>query len=150
VLPGPQVVFLDFGLSKELPAAFRLNYARLTRAIMTKDEPAMVEAFRALGFKTRSDSSESLVALGRSFFEAGGPESRPYVDRDVMPEVNERMASILKQNPVTQIPGDILLIFRVLGLMSGLQKRLDSRVNMVDTILPYAESQVSEGGAAAL
>jgi aarF domain-containing kinase len=150
VLPGPVVVFLDFGLSKELPNEFRLNYARLTRAIMMKDEPAMVQAFRALGFKTKSESSESLVALGRSFFEAGGPEQRPYVDRDVMPEVNERMATILKQNPVTQIPGDILLIFRVLGLMSGLQKRLESRINMVDTILPYAEAQVQAGGAAAL
>jgi aarF domain-containing kinase len=117
---------------------------------MMKDEPGMVQAFRALGFKTKSESSESLVALGQSFFEAGGPEQRPYVDRDVMPEVNERMATILKQNPVTQIPGDILLIFRVLGLMSGLQKRLESRINMVDTILPYAEAQVDAGGAAAL
>jgi aarF domain-containing kinase len=150
VLPGPVVVFLDFGLSKELPNEFRLNYARLTRAIMTRDEPAMVAAFRALGFKTRSESSESLIALGRSFFEAGGAEQRPYIDRDVMPEVNERMATILKQNPVTQIPGDILLIFRVLGLMSGLQKRLESRIDMVDTILPYAESQVEAPGEAAL
>jgi hypothetical protein len=63
------------------------------------------------------------------------------VDADVMPEVNERLARILKENPVTQIPADILLIFRVIGLMSGLQKRLDSRVNMFDTIVPYAESQ---------
>ncbi len=150
VLPGPTVVFLDFGLSKELPDEFRLNYARLTRAIMTSDEDAMVAAFRALGFKTRSESSESLIALGRSFFEAGGPDDRPFVDKDVMPEVNERMASILKQNPVTQIPADILLIFRVLGLMSGLQKRLDSRVNMVDTILPYANAQATNGTEAAL
>ncbi|MCA9824612.1 MAG: ABC1 kinase family protein [Dehalococcoidia bacterium] len=150
VLPGPVVVFLDFGLSKELPDEFRLNYARLTRAIMTADEEKMIDAFRALGFRTKSESSESLVALGRSFFEAGGPEERPYVDRDVMPEVNERMAVILKQNPVTQIPADILLIFRVLGLMSGLQKRLDSRVNMVDTILPYANAQANDGSEAAV
>ncbi len=53
------------------------------------------------------------------------------------------LAEILKENPVTQIPPDILLIFRVLGLMSGLQKRLDSRVNMMDTIMPYAEEQAS-------
>ena len=70
--------------------------------------------------------------------------------KDVMPEVNERMAVILKQNPVTQIPADILLIFRVLGLMSGLQKRLDSRVNMVDTILPYANAQANDGSEAAV
>jgi hypothetical protein len=33
------------------------------------------------------------------------------------------------------------MIFRVIGLMSGLQKRLDSRVNMFDTIAPYAERE---------
>ena len=141
VLPGPVVVFIDFGLSKELPEEFRLNYARLSIAIMRQEEGAMVQAFRALGFKTKSADPDSLIALGRSFFESGGPEQRPYIDQDVMPEVNERLARILTANPVTQIPADILLIFRVIGLMSGLQKRLDSRVSMFDTIAPYAEEQ---------
>jgi aarF domain-containing kinase len=141
VLPGPVVVFIDFGLSKELPPEFRLNYARLVSALIAQDDQLMVEAFRALGFKTKSDDPQSLVALGRSFFESAGPASKPYVDADVMPEVNERLSKVLNQNPVTEIPGDILLIFRVIGLMSGLQKRLDSRVNMIDTIAPYAESQ---------
>lgn len=141
VLPGPVVVFIDFGLCKELPQEFRRNYARLTVALMSQDEDGMVAAFRALGFKTKSDDPESLVALGKSFFESAGPDGRPYVDRDVMPEVNTRLSRVLAANPVTQIPPDILLIFRVLGLMSGLQKHLDSRVNMFDTIGPYAESQ---------
>ncbi len=147
VMPGPVVVFLDFGLAKELPDEFRRNYARLIIAIIGGDHDAMVQAFRALGFKTRSDDPESLIALGKSFFEVGGPEAKPYVDVDVMPEVNERLARILKANPVTEIPGDVLLIFRVIGLMSGLQKRLDSRVNMIDTIAPYAEAEAA--GAAA-
>jgi predicted unusual protein kinase regulating ubiquinone biosynthesis (AarF/ABC1/UbiB family) len=144
VQPGPVVVFLDFGLSKELPEGFRLNYARLITALIAQDDAAMVKAFRAIGFKTKSDDPQSLVALGRSFFDSGGPEQKPYVDADVMPEVNERLARILHDNPVTEIPGDILLIFRVIGLMSGLQKRLDSHVNMVDTIGPYAEKQAAK------
>jgi aarF domain-containing kinase len=143
VLPGPIVVFIDFGLSKELPEDFRLNYARLVVAMMRQDEREMVEAFRAIGFRTKSDDPETLIALGRSFFEAAGPEQKPYIDADVMPEVNERLARILSANPVTEIPGEILLIFRVLGLMSGLQKRLESRVNMFETITPYAEEQAN-------
>lgn len=141
VLPGPVVVFLDFGLSKELPVEFRQNYAKLTVAIMSQDEQAMVEAFRAIGFRTKSEDPQALIALGASFFEMSGPEAKAYVDADVMPEVNERLARILTKNPVTEIPADILLIFRVVGLMSGLQKRLDSRVNLASTILPYAEEQ---------
>jgi aarF domain-containing kinase len=144
VQPGPVVVFLDFGLSKELPEAFRLNYARLITALISQDESQMVAAFRAIGFKTKSEDPQSLVALGTSFFDSAGPEGKPYVDAEVMPEVNERLARVLNANPVTEIPGDILLIFRVIGLMSGLQKRLDSRVNMVDTIAPYAEEQAAK------
>jgi predicted unusual protein kinase regulating ubiquinone biosynthesis (AarF/ABC1/UbiB family) len=146
VLPGPIVVFIDFGLSKDLPAAFRLNYAKLTVAIMRQDDAGMAEGFAAIGFETKSGDPDSLVALGRAFFESAGPDGKPYVDAEVMPEVNERLAVMLKDNPVTRMPADILLIFRVLGLMSGLQKRLDSRVSMADTILPYAESQSAAAG----
>lgn len=142
VLPGPVVVFIDFGLSKDLSTEFRLNYARLTLAIMRQDQEAMAEAFRAIGFKTKRDDPNSLIALGQAFFESAGPENKPYIDADVMPEVNERLARILNENPVTQIPAEMLLIFRVLGLMSGLQKRLDSHVDMFQTIIPYAEAQV--------
>lgn len=138
VQPGPTVVFLDFGMTKQLPDDFRRNYARLTVAILQQDEQGMVEAFRALGFETKHDDPATLVALGRSFFEVTGPDGKPYVDADVMPEVNERLSRILHENPVTKIPGDVVLIFRVLGLMSGLQKRLESRVSMVDTITPFA------------
>lgn len=141
VLPGPVVVFLDFGLSKELPEKFRQNYAKLIMALISQDNDGMVKAFRAIGFKTKSEDPDSLVALGQSFFDYGGTDNKPYVDADVMPEVNERLSRILQANPVTEIPGDILLIFRVLGLMSGLQKRLDSRVDVVETITPYAEEQ---------
>ncbi|MGE0598741.1 MAG: ABC1 kinase family protein [Dehalococcoidia bacterium] len=144
VLPGPVVVFLDFGLSKELPEEFRRNYAKLIMALIAQDNDGMVKAFRAIGFKTKSEDPESLVALGQSFFDYGGADNKPYVDADVMPEVNERLSRILQANPVTEIPGDILLIFRVLGLMSGLQKRLDSRVDVVGTITPYAEEQARQ------
>ena len=143
VQPGPRVVFLDFGLTKELPDEFRVNYARLTLAILSQDPEAMVDAFRAIGFRTKSDDPEALVALGQAFFESSGPDQKAYIDSDVMPEVNERLSRILQANPVTHIPADILLIFRVLGLMSGLQKRLDSRVNMAATITPYARDEVA-------
>lgn len=155
VLPGPVVVFIDFGLSKDLTDDFRIAYARLTTSLLSQDETEMVEAFRAIGFRTRTDDPESLVALGKSFLESGGPENKPYADAEVMPEVNARLARILKSNPVTHVPPDILLIFRVLGLMSGLQKRLDSTVNVFETIGPYAQEQVAahsrlaSGGATA-
>jgi len=46
------------------------------------------------------------------------------------------------------VPADILLIGRVMGLLSGLGKTLDSQVNLLATILPYAQRMMSEKAAA--
>ena len=143
VLPGPVVAFLDFGLSKELPEGFRQTYNHFTLAVLSQNDTAMLKGFQELGFRTRYDDPEMLVALGRSFFESAGPAQRPYADAEVVGEVNERLSRLLSENPITEVPSDILLILRVLGLMSGLQKRLDSTVDVADTITPFARSQVA-------
>ena len=147
VLPGPVVVFLDFGLSKELPDDFRRTYNHFTLAVMGQNDAGMADGFRKLGFRTRYDDPATLVALGRSFFDSAGPAQRPYADAEVVGEVNERLSRLLAENPVTEAPPDILLILRVLGLMSGLQKRLDSTVDLVGTITPFAEGQVAADAA---
>ena len=149
VLPGPVVVFLDFGMSKHLPDDFRRSYNRFTLAVLSQNDSAMLKGFQDLGFRTRHDDPEMLVALGRSFFESSGPEQRPYADAEVVGEVNERLSRLLSENPITEVPSDILLILRVLGLMSGLQKRLDSTIDVADTITPYAQAQVAGEAAAA-
>ena len=148
VLPGPVVVFLDFGMSKHLPDDFRRSYNRFTLAVLSQNDSAMLKGFQDLGFRTRHDDPEMLVALGRSFFESSGPEQRPYADAEVVGEVNERLSRLLSENPITEVPSDILLILRVLGLMSGLQKRLDSTIDVADTITPYAQAQVAGEAAA--
>jgi predicted unusual protein kinase regulating ubiquinone biosynthesis (AarF/ABC1/UbiB family) len=137
VQPGPRVVFIDFGLCKELPEEFRRNYVELSMASIRDDKQGMADGFYKIGFRTKEDDPRTFIALGQSFWESMG--DKPYVDRELMPEVNSRIARILKQNPVTKVPPDFLLIFRVLGLMSGLSKRLDSRHNITDTIREYAE-----------
>ena len=148
VLPGPVVVFLDFGMSKHLPDDFRRTYNHFTLAVLSQNDSAMLKGFQDLGFRTRYDDPEMLVALGRSFFESAGPEQRPYADAEVVGEVNERLSQLLSDNPITEVPSDILLILRVLGLMSGLQKRLDSTVDVADTITPFAQAQVAGEAAA--
>ncbi len=148
VLPGPVVVFIDFGMSKHLPDDFRRTYNHFTLAVLSQNDSAMLKGFQELGFRTRYDDPEMLVALGRSFFESAGPEQRPYADAEVVGEVNERLSRLLSENPITKVPSDILLILRVLGLMSGLQKRLDSTVDVADTITPYAEAQIASEAAA--
>jgi hypothetical protein len=69
--------------------------------------------------------------------------SRPgtgYADADLVAEANDRFARAVRQNPITDIPRELLLIMRVTGLLSGLGKHLESRVDVVKTLLPYTQA----------
>ena len=62
-----RIVLLDFGLAKDLPPGFSAGLAQLVGAILGGDHAAVASAFRALGFKTREASDESLWWLGEAF-----------------------------------------------------------------------------------
>jgi predicted unusual protein kinase regulating ubiquinone biosynthesis (AarF/ABC1/UbiB family) len=55
-------------------------------------------------------------------------------------EANQRMARAIRANPIVDIPREFLLIMRVTGLLSGLGKHLDSRVDLLTTLLPYTKA----------
>lgn len=144
VRPGPRLVMLDFGLCRQYDDKFRLGYARLCNAMFSFDMAAMVQAFRDLGVRLKrpADTSTYLV-LGRSFLQTSAP-GRAYADAGLVAEANQRIARAIRANPIVEIPRELLLIMRVTGLLSGLGKRLDSRVDAVNTILPYTKA-VLEG-----
>jgi predicted unusual protein kinase regulating ubiquinone biosynthesis (AarF/ABC1/UbiB family) len=52
------------------------------------------------------------------------------------------MARAIRANPIVGIPREFLLIMRVTGLLSGLGKRLESRVDMEATLLPYTKAAI--------
>jgi ubiquinone biosynthesis protein len=140
VQPGPKLVMLDFGLCRQLDDKFRLGYARLVNAMLTWNIPDMVTAFLALGVKVKNPADTRVyLELGKGFTEVG-QEGRAYADPDLVAEANQRMSKAIRANPITDIPREFLLIGRVVGLLSGLGKHLDSRVDMIQTILPYTKA----------
>ncbi len=56
------------------------------------------------------------------------------------------MPRIMRANPVIELPGDVLLIGRVLGLLSGISKQLGSEVDAQQVLMPYL-GRVMMGGA---
>ena len=55
-------------------------------------------------------------------------------------EFSEDLPRTLRNNPIVEVPADVLLVNRVMGLLSGIGKTLDSQVNMFATLMPYAQS----------
>lgn len=137
VQPGPRLVLLDFGLAKDFPPGFQTSVAELTAAILANDPPRVAAAFHALGFRTRNGGNDSLLALGEAFLGRAARNGKPYADRELIEHFNNELPRLLRANPIVEAPSDLLLVVRVMGLLAGIGKQLDSRVNPMAVILPF-------------
>jgi predicted unusual protein kinase regulating ubiquinone biosynthesis (AarF/ABC1/UbiB family) len=149
VQPDGRLVMLDFGLAKDLPPGFTGGIARLTAAILAGDRASVATAFRALGFKTRDPGDdESLWWLGEAFLGFAIRGKKSYADAEMVQLFNAEMPRVMRANPVVELPGDVLLIGRVLGLLSGVSKQLGSEVDIAALLVPYVGRVMLGGGAA--
>ena len=143
---NPVLVMLDFGLCRKYDDKFRIGYARMTNAMLRWDLPEMIEAYKELGVKVKNPNDPAVyIELGRAFMETTKPGTA-YADADLVSEANERMSKVFKANPITDIPRELLLIMRVTGLLSGLAKHHDSRVDVINTLLPYTQMALDGAG----
>ncbi len=148
VQPGPRLVLIDFGLAKALPDDFRASVLRLTAAIVGGDAAHIAAAFRALGFRTKHDSDESLALLGEAFLGFALKQGVAYANPAMLEKFNDELPRAMKRNPLVEVPGDILLVGRVMGLLSGIGKQLGSEVDPTTLLLPYLTSATSPTGTA--
>jgi predicted unusual protein kinase regulating ubiquinone biosynthesis (AarF/ABC1/UbiB family) len=149
VQSGPRLVLLDFGLAKDFPPAFRDAMVRLTFAILTSNREAIISAFHDLGFRTRDNSPETLLMLADLFLGNSVKRNRAYADRELIGEFAEELPRTLRANPIIEVPADVLLVNRVMGLLSGIGKTLDSQVNLFSTLMPYANQLMAQQSPAA-
>ena len=133
-----RVVFLDFGLAKELPGDFRAAVLAFAGALIRGDATAMARALVELGFETRDGSVASLAELA-SFILLAAQQVRAqaHLDPQLAERLRQEIPDRIRENPVVRIPSHLVLIARVLGLLSGLTRTLGTRIDLVRAVLPY-------------
>ena len=134
---GTQLVVLDLGLAKAFTPELRDGIIRLTVAIIGKDPHATGEAFRALGFRLRDGGDDTFVALGELFLGQALQSGRAYADLEMVDRIQNELLAAIRANPIVRAPSDLMLVLRVMGLLSGIGKTLDSQVNPLAAILPF-------------
>jgi predicted unusual protein kinase regulating ubiquinone biosynthesis (AarF/ABC1/UbiB family) len=134
VRPGPKLVIVDFGLTKQLPPTFLQGFVRLTSALLASDRDALVQAFRELGFRTKRDDDTVFEAMGEAMVTRLSRNSEFNRDRQMLTEFNDRMMRIFRENPLVRVPGEFLYIGRVMGMLGGLGTQLGSEVNLMSVL----------------
>ena len=143
LLPDGRIGLLDFGLTKELPEAMRLGFARLVVASGQRNPAGVVSAFKELGLKTRNDGPEDVMALTQIFFgPRGAGATSPF---------GSGTRQALARNPVEALPGDLILLGRVVGLLRGVCSTLGAPLTPMQMLRPFAERALAaeDSGAAA-
>jgi predicted unusual protein kinase regulating ubiquinone biosynthesis (AarF/ABC1/UbiB family) len=141
---GPRLVIVDFGLAKQLPPGFLQGFVRLTTALVTSDTAALAQSFRDLGFRTRHADDGVFEALGEAMVSRLSRNDEFNQNRQMLLDFQQRMMRLFRENPVVRVPGEFLLIGRVMGLLSGLGAQLGSQVNLLDVLGAHVEAAPAE------
>ncbi|MAI77738.1 MAG: hypothetical protein CL917_02240 [Deltaproteobacteria bacterium] len=137
-----QIVFLDFGLAKELPHGFRKAILEFTGALLGGNTDAMAGALLDLGFETRGQSLDSLKKLAAAFHRiASRLRYESHLAPDIIQEAGRELPRLIREDPIIRIPSHLVLLGRVLALLSGLGRTLEVKVDMLQIILPYMASK---------
>jgi predicted unusual protein kinase regulating ubiquinone biosynthesis (AarF/ABC1/UbiB family) len=141
LMPDGRVGLVDFGLTKELPDGVRLGFARLVLAAAERDVAAILAALGGLGVRTRSKDPGDVLALMSLFFDTRDPALRGSAYR-------ERTSEALNRSPLDAIPGDLVLLGRVVGLLRGVCASLGAPLSPMQMLKPWAERALAVPSAA--
>lgn len=134
----PTVVFIDFGLAKRLPSAFREATLQFVTALVQGEPDRMAAALIALGFETEADPEGALEEICRVLLDVAKQlRGQTYVDPETVREVGADLPRLIRENPIVTIPSHIVFVGRVFALVSGLGGSLGVHVDVVRWILPH-------------
>ncbi|MQA00162.1 MAG: hypothetical protein GEU80_12700 [Dehalococcoidia bacterium] len=143
-----KIGLVDFGLTKRLSDEFREQLIVLTSAIVSEQPELVTSSMEDMGFRTQRHEEATYYALGEAFLGDVLRSGKAYADQQMVAEVNARLGRVLRSNPLVDVPGDVILIARVMGLLSGLGRTLNSETDLLDTLMPYLDPDAEEEPAA--
>jgi len=139
------IVLLDFGATRKFTINFMVNYKRLIRAVMTKDDQAVIEASDLLGYKASEADKSYQELLLKVFYIALEPFSVDGEYDFVEGRLSERLSELnddafsFKEYWQTP-PTDILFLHRKLGGLYLLATRLGAKVDCKGLVKPWVKT----------
>lgn len=135
---GPALIFVDFGLVQSISPEMREGIKTTVGGVIERSVPDIVRGLRSLGFIGRGPDVASIEQVAEFFIDKYR-DIKPTAIRNIgLEEITEDLARIFSISSNLQVPNNFILIWRVVGMLSGLCSRLDPNLNIIEIAKPYA------------
>jgi predicted unusual protein kinase regulating ubiquinone biosynthesis (AarF/ABC1/UbiB family) len=134
VQPGPKLVLLDHGLTVPLKSALVEALGEMVRAIIVADFDRLTKALTKAGmkFEKQVDINSLLQLVGVLL---GEEHEQTRIDSL---EVGQQLGK-----NIGQVPVELILMGRALGLMDGITKQLDPDINALEIVVEYVSEKAT-------
>lgn len=138
VTPGPELIFVDFGMVDRISAPQREGLRRAFTAIVERDSLGIVRALVDMGFIPLTKDIQPLVTLVDRLMAKYRDMSLTEFKAMDIEELSNDLLEALQLSPSIQIPNDFILFGRVIGMLNGLGSQLDPDTNLIEIAAPFA------------
>lgn len=135
--PQPKLAVLDFGLSKQLDPGFLPNLVGMAQAMFAKDVERTATHFRDLGLRVLNQEDDTFVEFSRFMIRNMDDVIYKNPKKINYPALLNQVLEMIRTHPVVAIPGDFVLLARILGQLSGIGRQLGVTVSLDDVLLPH-------------
>ncbi|HEX9012926.1 MAG TPA: AarF/UbiB family protein [Anaerolineaceae bacterium] len=136
-----RLVFVDFGMAGQIPPAQFAALREMLIAVGLRDSARMVRAYQQMGILLPGANLELLEAAGSRVFDRFWGKTAPEMMEMHTEEALEfarEFGDLMYEMPF-QVPENLILLGRCLGILSGLCTGLDPDFNVWTGLAPYAQ-----------
>jgi predicted unusual protein kinase regulating ubiquinone biosynthesis (AarF/ABC1/UbiB family) len=141
-----RLTFIDFGMVGRVRPKMRLGMRELLIGVGTRDASRVVKAYQDVGLLLPSADVSLLEQAETEVFNKFWGKSMSELQQ-VSTEDMHRLAFQFRQLIYTmpfQIPEDLILLGRTVGILSGMATGLDPEFNVWEAMAPFAKKLITE------
>ncbi len=134
----PRVLFVDFGLSKRLDPALRIEMRQAIYALLQWDVDAFVAGMQRLDMVAPGAEPGVRAAVAAMFERLRGEQGGPLAMGPArVLAMKDEAKQLLDETPGLRLPNDLLLYAKTLSYLFGLGAELAPDVDLVKLTVPY-------------
>jgi predicted unusual protein kinase regulating ubiquinone biosynthesis (AarF/ABC1/UbiB family) len=106
--------------------------------IIDRDIPRIVQGLADLGFIDRTGDHQAIEKVAAFFIEKYRDISPKAFQEIGIGDISHDLQQIFSISSALQVPNNFILIWRTLGMLNGINSKLDPNLNIIELAKPYA------------